>query len=483
VRSLSSESSHDAVVVIPGIMGSRLRDAATGRLLWGFEDPRWYASALVRADGLRPLHVTDEERAGRYGRVVPDGLLGLPAFLSVLGGLEPYRRLADRLRRTVVDQAAVLEFAYDWRLSVRHNARLLAVAVHEHLRRWRAHPAHEQARLTKPDGRPANVVLVAHSMGGLVARALPLVAGEGVLVDGSVREVPDVTAEIWALVTLGTPFRGSPLAAVLLAGRKRMPLPGEAVRRMAATAPGLHDLLPSYRCVDTGDDVRRLTPADVAALGGDAALAGDAARLHADLLASDVLDPVTRSLVGVAQPTVQSLGLGPDLTSYRHTFSVNADGSLVRHRDGALVRTPGWGDATVPRVSAHRTGSGAIAQRHGSLARTKEAIDFAVGVVSGADLDGARLGDGEIGLDLPDVVSPGETWPMVLTGVDGPAGVTCTVEDAADGRRLAMPRPAWRDGVLAAEVRLPAPGLYRVLVSGGGTAPVVALVLAVDADE
>ena len=341
VQNLSSERSHDAVVVVPGIMGSRLRDAATGRLVWGLDDPRWYASALFRAEGLRPLHVTDEERAGRAGRVVPDGLLRLPAFLSVLGGLEPYGRLADRLRQAVVDPAAVLEFAYDWRLSVRHNARLLAVAACEHLVRWRAHPEHERARVTKPDGRGGRLVLVAHSMGGLVARALWLVAGEEVVAGGRPREVPDVTGEIRALVTLGTPFRGSPLAAVMLAGRRRMPLPGGPVRRLAATLPGLHDLLPSYRCVDTGDDVRWLTPADVAALGGDTSLAEDAARLHADLGASDVRDAVTRSLVGIAQPTVQSLGLGQELGQYRHTFSVNNDGSLVRHADGELMRIPG----------------------------------------------------------------------------------------------------------------------------------------------
>jgi hypothetical protein len=289
----------------------------------------------------------------------PTGSFGLPAFLSVLGGLEPYQRLADRLRQVVVDRAAVLEFAYDWRLPVRHNARFLAVATREHLRRWRAHPEHERARVTKPEGRQAELVLVAHSMGGLVARALPLVAGEEVLVDGRLQEVPDVTGEIRALVTLGTPFRGSPLSAVMLAGRRRMPLPGGPLRRLAATLPGLHDLLPSYRCVDTGDDVQWLTPADVAALGGDTSLAENAARLHADLDASDVLDAVTRSLVGTAQPTVQSLGLDPELIQYRHTFSVNNDGSLVRQRrtrsDSGLGRWDGPACLRAPhRIAGHR---------------------------------------------------------------------------------------------------------------------------------
>ena len=34
--------SQDAVVVVPGIMGSALRDTTTGRPLWGLR-PDWYA--------------------------------------------------------------------------------------------------------------------------------------------------------------------------------------------------------------------------------------------------------------------------------------------------------------------------------------------------------------------------------------------------------------------------------------------------------
>ncbi len=64
-------TTHDAVVVIPGIMGSALRDTRTGKLVWGLSDPRWYARAWTSPNGLRTLHVTDEERAGGTGHIKP----------------------------------------------------------------------------------------------------------------------------------------------------------------------------------------------------------------------------------------------------------------------------------------------------------------------------------------------------------------------------------------------------------------------------
>ena len=57
------------------------------------------------------------------------------------------------------------------------NARLLASAIREHLDTWRAHPAHEMARHAGPVRRPAQLVIVAHSMGGLLAQALTVIDG------------------------------------------------------------------------------------------------------------------------------------------------------------------------------------------------------------------------------------------------------------------------------------------------------------------
>ena len=307
--------SQDAVVVIPGIMGSALRDTTTGRPLWGLR-PDWYARAWAGRETLRALMLTDDERAGRIGRVEATGLLRFPAFSPVLAGFEPYTTLCDRIRAMVASPKAVLEFAYDWRLPIEHNARRLATAACEHLARWRACCEHEAARRTRPDHRPAQLVLVAHSMGGLLCRALAL-------------ESDDVRATI----TLGTPFDGAAKVAVLLSSGRGAPLPQprRRLRRLAATLPGLHDLLPMYRCVDDGDDVRRLAPADVAALGGDEEHARAAQESHARLAQVRLVGH--RAVIGTEQPTVSSLQLRNGVVrELHHSFLLHSDGEAARRR-------------------------------------------------------------------------------------------------------------------------------------------------------
>ncbi|MEV5414010.1 hypothetical protein AB0K60_34905 [Thermopolyspora sp. NPDC052614] len=489
--------SHDVVVVIPGIMGSALADE--GRVQrWGLTDPRWYARALAHRNGLAPLRLSEEERADPATvRLRPTGLLRTPAFLPGLGGVEPYTRLVDRLRRVVVHPDLVLEFAYDWRLPVLHNARLLADAARRHLQAWRDSDGHQKARREQPDEREARLVLVAHSMGGLLARALTLVAG-------------DLVDDIRDLITLGTPLRGSPLAAVLLATGRGTPIwfRSDPLRKLAATLPGVHDLLPSYRCVDEGTDVRLLTASDVAHLGGDARMAEDAARLHAMLDAhlapeldytayggfdqvaarQDRLTAVTRTVVGIAQPTVQSLGLrGGVVEQYHHTFRVHdkgeRKGELVLDEHDLPLRVDVKGDGTVPRLSASRPGSTAFSQQHAALAKMPEVFDLVCDVVTGADREGGRLGEGDIGVTAPQIVLPGESWRVTLTGVDDPAAITCTVEDTAGPWRDLL-RPGRRsDGELRADTEVPGPGLYRVVVDGGGTSAVSTLVLAADPES
>ena len=254
----------DAVVVLPGIMGSELVEAQTGRVLWGLADPRWYTSAWTSGQSLRALQVTDAERDGRVGRVRARRALRVPAFAPVLRGIEPYSALLAGALQFVADPDAVREFPYDWRLSVEHNAAELARVADEHLTAWRAHPK---------GSREAGLVLVAHSMGGLVARYFTNVLGGG--------------RDVRATVTLGTPFYGSANAVVLLStGRgARLPLPRRRLRRLAKTMPGLYDLLPSYRCVEEGPSARRLTAGDVAGLAGDVAGLGGVRELAAQAFA------------------------------------------------------------------------------------------------------------------------------------------------------------------------------------------------------
>ena len=462
-------TTHDAVLVVPGIMGTELYEAATGRMLWGMRKVAEYAARWDLDKGMDALALTEDERAGRLGRVVPGRLLRMPAWMPLTDGVEPYTPLVKSLHKAVVHRDAVSEFGYDWRLPVEHNAALLADAVDRHLTAWRAHPACEEARKAAPDQRPARIVLVAHSMGGLLTAALAL--------------IPGAVDEVRAVLTVGTPFHGAVKAMEMLnSGRGMLGLPAKNLSRLARTLPGVHDLLPSYQCLDTGDDVVALTPGDVEGIGGDRELARDAFELHARL--DRAVLPGHRIVEGTAQPTTQSLRIRDGVVEARHVgYDRHDDGELLRDEIGRLVEFDLGGDGTVYRYSTTHgdVDTYAVAQQHAALPVTGSVIDFARGLLTG-DRRGARLGGTDVGLDLPDRVPPGTGFDVVVRTEQDPSRVSCLVEDAgAETLQDPVRRPALMpvpgaDGVLSARVRLDRLGLYRVKVGGGGD-PVTRLVM------
>jgi hypothetical protein len=443
----------DAVIVVPGIMGSELVDAASGRTLWGLADAGWYASAWTTGGSFGTLAVTDEDRAGG-GRIKATRLLRFPAFAPVLRGFEPYTALLRQVRRVTRNPAAVLEFPYDWRLSIDHNARMLAAAADQHLASWRAHP----------DGhRDARLVFVAHSMGGLVASYLTGVLGWA----DAVRVV----------VTLGTPFYGAAKSVELLStGRGApLPMPRRRLRALAATLPGLYDLLPSYRCVDEGTSARRLVAGDVDSIGGDGILAAEALDRRERLLAAAARSAIrVSSLVGVEQGTAQSLVIADGVAEARaYTLQPDPAGG------GGLVRVDRRGDGTVYREAASLPGVEPLhlPQTHGALAAKAEGIAHACAVVTGVEKGPWLAAEVELGLGLPDLVELGQPVEVEVSGCDDPAAVTCRVTDAQDGRAVAQPLLVRRDGRLTTRFVPRRPGLYRVETKAGGLSAVSELVL------
>ena len=155
-----------AVVVLPGILGSNL--ALDGKRIW---------LGLRLLGGLQKL-AWDPARADR---VAPDGAVGLS-----------YDDLLEHLAQT----HEVIEFAYDWRRPIEHEARRLGAVVDD--------------ALARRDGSGQPVRLLAHSMGGLVARTMQL-------------ECPDTWERCMArsgarLLMLGTPNGGSWAPMQVLSG-------------------------------------------------------------------------------------------------------------------------------------------------------------------------------------------------------------------------------------------------------------------------
>ncbi|MDF4250941.1 hypothetical protein [Streptomyces sp. WMMB303] len=456
--SLAPAVTHDAIVIVPGIMGSELINAG-GEVLWGLSHPRWLAKAWLSRSGLGSLHVTDAERAGEPGSVRASRLLRFPTWIPFVGGVEPYTRLVEDAGAVAAHPRALRTFPYDWRLPVRTNARLLAQEARRHLEEWRAHPAHAQARRLAVDEREARLVFVAHSMGGLVTYAALALGGDS-----------ELAAETRGVMTLGTPFQGSVDAACILNGVQGapLPLPHRKLAALAATMPGVHDLLPRHLCVEDGTEVRRLTSADVAALGGDKDLNADAEAFRQKLLTQPL--PCHRQLVGIQQRTAASMTLEDGVVRpAEYSFRSHTDGELLRDRHGVPRRFPVQGDGTVHRASASLLSSSAsvpFALQHGTLASDKAARLAVVDFLLEEDPLGPDQADGALGLQVPDYVVPGAEWQVDITGTDDPSGVECTLS-ALDGDGWSREGSPYADGddLLRVDLRVPRPGLYRLTVT------------------
>jgi hypothetical protein len=162
----------DVVIVVPGIMGSELLDA-DGRSIWSVE-----AGALARAirtlgrsvgrlelpEGLGDESPKDGVRPGRLLgslHVIPGLWSPIVGYDGLLAFLRSERfQFVEPQPGDDTSPGNLITFPYDWRLSNRFNGRRLAKVALDALERWRRVPGMQDARL----------VLVCHSMGGLIAR-------------------------------------------------------------------------------------------------------------------------------------------------------------------------------------------------------------------------------------------------------------------------------------------------------------------------
>ena len=218
------ETFGDLVVVIPGILGSRLARQEGNRLV-----TVWDFSIRHLASSLKTL-VSGRIELDDNGTDPPDdGIAAIDLFsyqlLPGFFGVDDYAPLIRALERSIGEQQ-VISFPYDWRLSNRHAARKLDSVARNALHDWQKKSGNSQAKLW----------LVCHSMGGLVARYFCEALGGA--------------AVTRAVITIGTPHRGSVRALDALVNGKHFG-PIDATR-LVRSLPSAYELLPLFPVLRQG---------------------------------------------------------------------------------------------------------------------------------------------------------------------------------------------------------------------------------------
>lgn len=234
------------VIVIPGILGSELTNPKTGEKVW--------PSAFRTSEEGLPI---SPDLAANRDELVPGKIIETVRLSKVLPEVYVYRDLLEALRKYAGyregdwnnpgpdgDRDTFYVFAYDWRQDNVLNARELI----ERIQRLKI-------RLGQPDLR---FNIVAHSMGGLIARYAAMYGNNDVL-DGDAAIQPDWAgaAHIQKIVMLGVPNEGTADAfATIIDGysiteglRRRVPLLNKLTAEDAIRAPAVFQLLPHGEAV------------------------------------------------------------------------------------------------------------------------------------------------------------------------------------------------------------------------------------------
>jgi hypothetical protein len=433
----------DVLVVLPGIMGSVLEK--DGRVLWDVS-----GSAMIRA--IRNLGSTakqlalagdspDSENLGdgiRATRLIKDVQL-IPGFWKIDG----YTKLASALQSAFELRAGenYFEFPYDWRRDNRASAGRLSRLARRAVTRWRERSGNADAKLC----------ILAHSMGGLVARHFV--------------ECMEGWTLTRRLITFGTPFRGSLNALNILAnGLSVRAVNLDSFSEMARTFTSVYQLLPQYQCYATGDGKLGRIGETAGIPNVDFKRAEQALRWHREM------DDCAARNQKNGRPGYR---LHPIVGAFQTTLQgARAAGRRVE----MLTEYPGPngptdGDGTVSEVSAvppeeESDSAVYVSQHHASIQNTDHVLEHVLKLLTVRDLSSIRgeslPESARLSLELSDLYTSSEPVAVVARAVGEDREVSATLQEASSGQLVAETRMQFASGAYNATFKPLGPGAYRL---------------------
>jgi hypothetical protein len=454
----------DVVVCLPGITGSVLKK--DGKDVWNISGGALLSALTTFGNSISDLKLeadppdVDDLGDGITAPEVIRDVHLIPGFWKVDGYTKMLRYIEETF--DVTRGKNLFELPYDWRRDNRVAARKLQRLSRGWLDDWRGSSGAADAKL----------VLVGHSMGGIISRYF--------------LECLDGWRDTRTLVTFGTPYRGSLNALDTLVNGKKVKF--FDLTEIGRSFTAIYQLLPTYPCYDDGNggDLAYVDEADVPQL--DATKAKAALDFHREIRAAvdgHLQDQAYLDgryglgrVVGIKQPTQQS---------------AVRDGNRIKLLKTIGGEDPG-GDGTVPRPSAspleHETDEGAAysAERHASLQNDDHVLLQLTGVLTGTSIEWSRFRGAvpmiDVSLDVDDLYSASE--PVVIrarpdrTPADGLVAVAVDVESGEERARRPLARRD--DGLHETELGPLPEGVYRVTVLGAGTVEPVTDLVTVLAD-